>query len=252
MIKMASRNIPSLVDLCIQSAIDNVQFLGDVGQTDVSLLRKILPHCTTEQLLRIETSSIGRDLSSITDELWRKCYARKFGPENVEAVMKRMKKRGVSFKWKLLYEAKMREQEEVQKQYVDRLKQLYAEAEIKKQSRQIQICTKVPPIRKRKRCDMGGSGSSNCFSDVKGRLMKKAKMEFSLSEARMQSAVRNKPAASNIKATSVPYKTVISTSGKKPASLPPRKDAIGSVASKGNCPASRFLKPMGSGLWNAH
>ena len=48
---------PSLEDLCVQSAIDNLQFLADVGETDINLLAKILPHCSPEQLHRIETTS---------------------------------------------------------------------------------------------------------------------------------------------------------------------------------------------------
>lgn len=176
--------VPSLEDLCVQSAIDNLQHLGDVGQTDLSLLAKILPHCNADQLHRIETSSSERNLSSITNELWCKFYARKFGHESVNLVVERMKKKKVSFRWHLLYQAKLREQEEVQKKCVDRLKQLYKEADIQKQSRQTQICTKVPPSTKRKSFQSGG-GSSNQFNHIKGRLMKKSRIEFAASEAKV-------------------------------------------------------------------
>lgn len=176
--------MPSLEDLCVQSAIDNLQHLADVGYTDISLLAKILPHCTAEQLHRIESSSSRRDLTSITNELWRKFYSRKFGPENVNIVLERMKKKKVSFKWHLLYQAKLKEQEEVQKKGIDRLKQLYKEADNKKQSRQTQMCTKVPPSKKRRSFESGG-GSTNQFNNIKGRLMKKARMEFAASEAKM-------------------------------------------------------------------
>eukprot|EP00250_Pteridium_aquilinum_P027988 c3635_g1_i1 orf=395-1126(-) len=179
--------VPSLEDLCVQSAIDNLQYLSDVGHTDISLLAKILPHCTAEQLHRIESSSSRRDLTSITNELWRKFYSRKFGVENVNLVLERMKKKKVSFKWHLLYQAKLKEQEEVQKKCVDRLKQLYKEADIQKQSRQTQICTKVPPAKKRRSFESGG-GSSNQLSHIKGRLMKKARMEFAASEAKLPKA----------------------------------------------------------------
>ncbi|KAI5074106.1 hypothetical protein GOP47_0010067 [Adiantum capillus-veneris] len=126
----------------------------------------------------------GRDLSSITNELWRKFYSRKFGPESTNLVMERMKKKKVSFRWHLLYQAKLREQEEVQKKCVDRLKQLYKEADIQKQSRQTQLCTKVPPSTKRKNFQSGG-GSSSQFNHIKGRLMKKSRIEFAASEAKM-------------------------------------------------------------------
>jgi hypothetical protein len=46
----------------------------------------------------------GRDLSPITDELWRKCYARKFGNDAVDMVKERMANRNCKFKWKQLYQ----------------------------------------------------------------------------------------------------------------------------------------------------
>lgn len=51
------RKIPSLVDLCVNKAIDNIRFLGDVGETDIHLLERILPHCTVDQLMHVEKSS---------------------------------------------------------------------------------------------------------------------------------------------------------------------------------------------------
>lgn len=55
------RMIPSLVDLCVQTAIDNVRYLGDVGETDSHLLERILPHCTLEQLIHVENSTQVRN-----------------------------------------------------------------------------------------------------------------------------------------------------------------------------------------------
>ncbi len=46
----------------------------------------------------------GRDLSPITDELWLKCYSRKFGNDAVEMVKRRMADRKCKFKWKQLYQ----------------------------------------------------------------------------------------------------------------------------------------------------
>jgi hypothetical protein len=46
----------------------------------------------------------GRDLSPVTDELWRKCYSRKFGNDAVEMVKQRMADRKCKFKWKQLYQ----------------------------------------------------------------------------------------------------------------------------------------------------
>lgn len=56
------RKIPKLVDLCIQTAIDNVRYMGDVGETDILLLKEILPHCTADQLMHIENSTKVRVL----------------------------------------------------------------------------------------------------------------------------------------------------------------------------------------------
>lgn len=53
--------VPSLVDLCVQTAIDNVRYLGDVGETDSHLLERILPHCTLEQLIHVENSTQVRN-----------------------------------------------------------------------------------------------------------------------------------------------------------------------------------------------
>lgn len=48
---------PSLVDLCVHVAIDNIRYLGDVGETDFDFLEQILPHSTKDQLMHIEKST---------------------------------------------------------------------------------------------------------------------------------------------------------------------------------------------------
>ena len=55
-----TRKPPLLVDLCVNLAIDNVRYLGDVGHTDHHLLERILCHCTLDQLMHIENSSTVR------------------------------------------------------------------------------------------------------------------------------------------------------------------------------------------------
>lgn len=188
---------PSLVDLCIQSAIDNIQYIGDVGETDLDLLKVILAHCTSDQLLFIENSTEGRDLSPVTDDLWQSFYVRRFGEESADLLRKRMKQRRISFKWSVLFQAKAKEQEEKQQKSVERslnrLKELYSKADSEKQSRQIRICSIIPPVGKKRKFTSGGVGSSSDFSNVKGRLMKKAKMEFTAScDARRNAATVNK------------------------------------------------------------
>jgi len=54
------RKVPSLVDLCVSLAVENVKYLGDVGETDLHLLDRILPHCTLDQLMHIEKSTVVR------------------------------------------------------------------------------------------------------------------------------------------------------------------------------------------------
>lgn len=51
------RITPSLVDLCVKTVVQNLRYLGDVGETDSHLLERILPHCTIDQLLHVEMST---------------------------------------------------------------------------------------------------------------------------------------------------------------------------------------------------
>lgn len=183
------RRVPSLVSFCIQSAIDNVRYIGDVGETDLDLLKEILPHCTADQLAHIEKST-ERDLSAVTDDLWKVFYERAFGSDSVNLVIKRMKQKNVNFKWSKLYEAKSKEREEAQKKIAEQLKQRYAEEEKKKQSRQIRMVDKKPPT-SNKRMFSGANGPGYNVSGVKGNLMKKAKLEYLKShEARIHSDMR--------------------------------------------------------------
>ncbi|KAK4766485.1 hypothetical protein SAY87_008127 [Trapa incisa] len=188
------RKIPSLVDLCTRTAIDNVRYLGDVGETDLDLLEHILPHCTVDQLMHVENSTMGRDLSPVTDKLWKKFYEKQFGPENANIVMKRMKHNNVSFKWMKLYEAKLKDVEEAQNKSLDRIRQLY---------------------KKEDACNGPGYNVSN----VKSNLMKKAKIEFLKSQevknmtAVKKNAIQRHPCVSPFKRPSgIPEKGPASTS----------------------------------------
>lgn len=185
------KKVPSLVDLCVQTAIDNVRYIGDVGETDIHLLERILPHCTIDQLKHIEQSTEGRDLSPVTDKLWKKFYERQFGIKSTNLVIEKMKQKKVSYKWKQLYEAKEQDWEAAQQKSLDRIKQLYKKEDARKQSRQVQLCSKVPPSTN-KRSFWGGSGSGGSVSNLKGNLMKKAKIEFLNSqEVKNRTALKN-------------------------------------------------------------
>lgn len=173
---MMGRKVPSLVDMCIQLAVDNIRHLGDVGDTGLDLLERILPHCTVDQLKHIEDSTEERDLSPVTDKLWKKFYERQFGVNSTNLVCERMTQKKVSFKWKLLYEAKLKDLEEAQQKSFERIKELYKKEDARKQSRQVQITKKVPPSSKKRSFYGGGLGSN--ISNTKSSLMKKSKLQF--------------------------------------------------------------------------
>ncbi|KAL3631538.1 hypothetical protein CASFOL_024522 [Castilleja foliolosa] len=185
------RKAPSLVDLCVQLAIDNVRYLGDVGETDHHLLDRILSHCTLDQLTHIEHSTEGVDLSPVTNKLWKKFYSVQFGVESTNAVMKKMKQRNATYTWRQLYEAKAQEREEATQLSLDRIKLRYQEENARKQSRQVKLCAKTPPSSK-KRSFFGGAVANNIY-DTKSSLMKKAKIEFVNSrEVKNIAAMNNK------------------------------------------------------------
>lgn len=167
------RKAPSLTDLCVRTAIDNVRYLGDLGGIDPELLARILPHCTVDQLMHIERSSKGTDLTPVTDNLWKNFYEKQFGSHSTNLVIERMKDKGVSFRWSQLYEAKSKDIEEAQNKSLDRMRQLYKEKDALKQSRQVRICTKVPPSSNKRRFGC----SSYDVSNLKSNIMKKARIE---------------------------------------------------------------------------
>nr|XP_007146388.1 hypothetical protein PHAVU_006G036000g [Phaseolus vulgaris]ESW18382.1 hypothetical protein PHAVU_006G036000g [Phaseolus vulgaris] len=166
--------IPTLVDLCIQKVIDNVRYLGNVGYFDEYLLERILPHCTVDQLMNVEKSTKGRDLSPVTDKLWKKFFEKQYGTNSTNEVIKRMKEKKVSFKWAQLYEAKGKEMAQAENEALDRIKQLYKKEDARKQSRQVRLCTKVSPSSKRR--FWGDNGPGYNVSNFKSNIMKKAKI----------------------------------------------------------------------------
>lgn len=185
-----ARRVPSLVDLCVQVAIDNVRYLGDVGETDFHLLERILSHCTLDQLVHVERCTEGRDLSPVTNRLWKKFFERNFGTNSVNVVVERMKKGKVKFSWRQLYEAKLKALEDKEQRISERVREGYRMEEAKKQNRQIQLCNKIPPS-SGKRNFYGGP--YNCVSNTKSNIMKKAKLEFVNSrEVKNLACIKNK------------------------------------------------------------
>ncbi|KAJ1441396.1 hypothetical protein SESBI_01541 [Sesbania bispinosa] len=173
---MSGRKLPTLVDLCVQKVIDNIRYLGNVGSVDHHLLERILPHCTLDQLMHVEKASEGSDLSPVTDKLWKKFFEKQFGTNSTNEVIKRMREKRVSFKWMQLYEAKVKEMAQAENEALDRIKQLYKKEDARKQSRQVRLCTKVPPSSKRR--FWGDNGPGYNVSNVKSNIMKKAKIDL--------------------------------------------------------------------------
>ncbi|MBA0557256.1 hypothetical protein Golob_014334 [Gossypium lobatum] len=177
--KSETRKTPSLVDLCVRTVIDNVRYLGDVGETDSHLLERILPHCTVDQLLHVETSTKGRDLSSVTDKLWKNFYELQFGRESMKIVIERMKLKKVSFRWRQLYEAKLKDVQEAENKAIDRLKQLYKKEDAR-------------------------SGPGYNMSNVKSNIMKKAKIDLMKSqEVKNLAAMKKKAVQSHHSGTTI-------------------------------------------------
>lgn len=138
MLEGLTKQPPSLVELCVRIAIDNVRYIGYVGGVDFQLLDQIFQHCTLEQLIHIEDSTQVRnfslhnkifcmflrflsksddfsflffvfvcqdtDLSPVTNKFWKRFYKKQYGEENLNEVMEKMKRKKVNFKWRELYE----------------------------------------------------------------------------------------------------------------------------------------------------
>ncbi|CAO2200629.1 unnamed protein product [Urochloa humidicola] len=181
------RNPRSLVDLCVQKAIDNLRYVNHVDGIATELLKRILPHCTLKQLEHIEDQT-QMDLSEVTDPLWRRFYRQEFGEDHTNLVIKRMKECGGQYTWKALYDVKREQQKKLEKEMLDKITKKFQAEKAEKQSKQIKLCTKVPPSSKRSFYAGGGPSSlSNC--SYKSPILKKARMEAN-SRARLQSAIQ--------------------------------------------------------------
>ncbi|XP_004308816.1 PREDICTED: elongin-A-like [Fragaria vesca subsp. vesca] len=186
---METTKAPSLVELCIETAIDNRKYLGDVGDVDFKFLEQILSHCSKEQLMHIEKRTKGRDLSPVTDKFWKRIFRQEFGSkatdeliQNIEEA-KKMKQKKISYTWLKLYQAKLKKLEEEENEVGERVKRLYEKDGARKQSRQVRVCNKVEPSRKRK-SNFGGQNQpmskvrkrfQNCLEVRNARAMKTKK-----------------------------------------------------------------------------
>ncbi|AQK41228.1 hypothetical protein Zm00014a_009357 [Zea mays] len=233
----------SLVELCVRKAIDNLRYMGSVDGVEMDLLKRILPHCTMEQLTRVENST-EMDLSLVTDPLWRRFYQREFGQEHTSKVIARLKELGqkTPYTWRELFAAKKEKQKEVEDKMLDKFTKKFQAERAEKQSKQIKLCTKVPPSSKRSffggnflflpllnfsplginlGCILAGSGpSSVSSSSYKSPILKKARIEVN-SRARLQSAMQKNTFARSsqpIRTTSVSGQPVRTTTIHRPNS----------------------------------
>jgi elongin-A len=64
----------SLLELCVRNVIDNLRYVDSMDGVEMQLLKRILPHCTLEQLTHIEsrTEVLLLDLTRFLSEaeLW--------------------------------------------------------------------------------------------------------------------------------------------------------------------------------------
>uniref|UniRef100_A0A162ACU6 Uncharacterized protein n=1 Tax=Daucus carota subsp. sativus TaxID=79200 RepID=A0A162ACU6_DAUCS len=118
----------------------------------VKFLERILPHCNAEELKNIEERNKGIDLSHLTNYLWQNFYQKRFGQRSFKSVVEKISSKNVSFRWKDLYEAKLKNVEEAEQKSIERMRQLYQNEDAQKKSRQVKPCTKVPPSSHKRNC----------------------------------------------------------------------------------------------------
>ena len=164
---MEKGKLIALDDRWVSIAIDNLDSFGDVGYLDFKFLDQVLPHCSKDQLIHIEKSTKDKDLSPITDKLWKKFFEIEFGVKATNEVIEKMKQKKANFKWSELYEAKLKRVEEAENKVGERLKRLYQKEDARKQSRQVRVLDKVPSTSTSNKRSCGGS-----------KLMDKARKEY--------------------------------------------------------------------------
>ncbi|XP_066350965.1 uncharacterized protein [Miscanthus floridulus] len=253
----------SLLELCVRKAIDNLRYMESVDGVEMDLLKRILPHCTQEHLTNIEKNT-EMDLSSVTDPLWKRFYYQEFGQEHTNKVIARLKalketRPDAKYTWWRLFEARKEKQKQAEDEMVEKFTKKFQAEKAEKQSKQIKLCTKVPPSSKRS--FFGGSGPSslsNC--SYKSPILKKARMEAD-SKARLQSAIQKNTfsrSSQSIRTTSFNGQPVRTTTIHRPNSTftvtkpTHRPNSTITVtkpmgASRLHRPNSTINKPMGVG-----
>ncbi len=107
---LAAAERPSLLELCIRTACENVAHIGDVGSLPTQFVSRILQSCSgADQLRHIEVCSKRLDLGQVSDELWRRWFANDFGTTCAEYIIhtgERLGPQNPIPKWRRLYDEK--------------------------------------------------------------------------------------------------------------------------------------------------
>nr|XP_011463641.1 PREDICTED: uncharacterized protein LOC105351343 [Fragaria vesca subsp. vesca] len=139
---------------------------------DLELVEQILPHCSKTQLIHIEKSTKDRDLSPVTDKLWKTFYEKEFGIESTESVSEIMKEWNLKFKWSDLYQEKSKRVKGASKKESDG-----------KLSRQVRVSkNQVPPLSRSNKGKwlkkkFGGAKHSSCGKRKKVMSLEYARFE---------------------------------------------------------------------------
>ncbi|CAI5491545.1 unnamed protein product [Closterium sp. Naga37s-1] len=176
--------VESLATLCVLSLIDHRDLLGDLGDMDLSLLRPVFEHCTADQLDRIENENKDRDFTPFTDDLWERCYERRYGIDGVEQVQDRMKQAKVLYTWRQLYHARQQADDRTQQKCVSRLKELYHQADEVKKQRRLQVLEKPRlSVTRRRMFSSGPSSQAAAWANKAGSsMLKKARLGYANSQ----------------------------------------------------------------------
>ncbi|CAI5473050.1 unnamed protein product [Closterium sp. Yama58-4] len=188
--------VESLATLCVLSLIDHRGLLGYLGDMDLSLLRPVFEHCTADQLDQIENENKDRDFSPFTDDLWERCYERRYGIDGVQQVQDRMRQAKVLYPWRQLYHARQQADDRTQQKCVSRLKELYHKAEEVKKQRQLRVLEKPRlSVTRRRMFSSAPSSQAAAWANKAGSpMLKKARLTYANSvQARLVSDIKKKP-----------------------------------------------------------
>ncbi|GAQ77802.1 RNA polymerase II transcription factor SIII subunit A [Klebsormidium nitens] len=214
-----------LQELCLYKIVDNLDMLGDVGDTPAIFLERILAHCTLDQLKRIEDASKGRDLESITNEFWHRFYQKKWGAEATGIIENRVQKKGLPLRWRALYDHKVKQEEQIQAKCVSRLRELFIKEKNEKLARTVQVCARRPEVKKR------AVGPQSPGGVQRGRLLAKAKKDYvgSFDAQRRKSLLQRQPSSGPSVLGKRPSPSLTSSPGpvqKRPAPSSPQNQGL--------------------------